>query len=695
MSTSSKLEWYLKRVAMMPPGELLFYRPTQMARSVLERITRRFKKNDPADIDIDIPRSLDMLRFFIDLSQREHIIEEVKDNIPAILATAERVRTKQFSLFAHDDLILDTPIDWHKDYGSGKRFPLRFGAGIDYRDSRKYGDVKNVWEINRHVHLVPLAQAYYVTGEEKWRDEVLEQLSHWIDANPYLIGINWCSALENALRLINWCWTYYFIAAVQPPPEAFCRRFFGSIYQHCCFINRRYSAYSSANNHLIGEAAGVFITTTLFPFLPGAEKFRNRAKRILEREIRLQFSPDGVNREQAVEYHCFSLELALLSYLVAERNDSPFSNEYRELLHKAFGFLAALYSPQTGIVPQIGDSDNAVVLQLDESHTPHILSLLNTGAVLFSDETLKRTDATLDEKASWLLGGSAARETFESLNPHVASHVPDIISFEQGGYQVLNVRGNDSLDGKLIFDCGELGYGSLAAHGHADALSVVLLVEGNEILTDPGTYAYHTERPWRDYFRSTAAHNTVEVAGEDQSVIGGAFLWLKEAHAHCIGRYRDAERLEVAGMHEGYMRLEQPVVHRRSVQWRHQHNLFRITDTLAAADTSTFTVHFHFHPDADVVKGDEKNKVLATKSGITTAIQFDASLEVTLHKGEETDALQGWHSRVLGRKVPAWTVAAAGTVAATQSTTTLISFARTPECAINTISSYININERE
>ena len=82
---------------------------------------------------------------------------------------------------------------------------------------------------------------------------------------------------------------------------------------------------------------------------------------------------------------------------------------------------------------------------------------------------------------------------------------------------------------RIVADAGPLGYLSIAAHGHADALAFTLSAHGQELLIDPGTYAYHTEREWRDWFRGTAAHNTVTLDDENQSVIGGNFMWLQRA----------------------------------------------------------------------------------------------------------------------------------------------------------------------
>ena len=72
-------------------------------------------------------------------------------------------------------------------------------------------------------------------------------------------------------------------------------------------------------------------------------------------------------------------------------------------------------------------------------------------------------------------------------------------SFPQGGYWVMVYAGNTLDEVRVVADAGP-GYLSLAAHGHADALALVLSLGGRPVLIDPGTYAYHTQRRWRDYF---------------------------------------------------------------------------------------------------------------------------------------------------------------------------------------------------
>ena len=87
---------------------------------------------------------------------------------------------------------------------------------------------------------------------------------------------------------------------------------------------------------------------------------------------------------------------------------------------------------------------------------------------------------------------------------------------------------------QALFDAGPLGLGSLAAHGHADALAIWASLDGKPLLIDAGTYAYHEDPAWRDHFRSTPAHNTLTLDGRNQSEIQGAFLWGRKARSRFV-----------------------------------------------------------------------------------------------------------------------------------------------------------------
>ena len=98
----------------------------------------------------------------------------------------------------------------------------------------------------------------------------------------------------------------------------------------------------------------------------------------------------------------------------------------------------------------------------------------------------------------------------------------DIRVYEEGGMVFLRSKDRKVL---MAMDCGDLGFGSIAAHGHADALSIQVYYEGNPVLVDSGTYNYHVPKKYRDEMRSTKAHNTVYVEDIEQAEMLGPFLW--------------------------------------------------------------------------------------------------------------------------------------------------------------------------
>jgi hypothetical protein len=133
----------------------------------------------------------------------------------------------------------------------------------------------------------------------------------------------------------------------------------------------------------------------------------------------------------------------------------------------------------------------------------------------------------------------------------------------ESGYVVFRTTVDD-LPVRVVFDVGELGFGSLAAHGHADALSVLLDVNGRPLLRDSGTGSYAGEGG-REEFRGTAAHNTVEVDGTDQAKQRGPHIWGRryttKLEAVSLGSPLEYAR----ATHEGYRRLPSSALHTRSV----------------------------------------------------------------------------------------------------------------------------------
>jgi hypothetical protein len=246
-----------------------------------------------------------------------------------------------------------------------------------------------------------------------------------------------------------------------------------------------------------------------------------------------------------------------------------------------------------GNMPMFGDSDDAYVTRLDPRESfCRYRSLLATGAVLFRRGDFKAKAGSLDDKTRWLLGAEAV-EVFARV-PTEPAKLPVRREFPQGGYYILGDRFETPGEVRLVADAGPLGYQAIAAHGHADALSFTLSLGGNEFLVDPGTFAYHTDPQWRSYFRGTSAHNTVRIDGEDQSESGGKFMWLRKANAACSQWRPAADEDYFEGWHDGYLRLDDPVMHRRSIRLRKNERRIVIEDTLQMEGEHEVELFFHW-----------------------------------------------------------------------------------------------------
>ncbi len=235
--------------------------------------------------------------------------------------------------------------------------------------------------------------------------------------------------------------------------------------------------------------------------------------KILEREAVLQTFQSGINRELAFGYHLFVVEFLLLALFEGEKVGISFSAEFRSLLAKTVEAVPLL-TDAGGNLPRFGDGDDGMALQL----RPHDSS---------------RTD-WLFQLASALLGIRNAAGSEPTLPiilmdaapmPHEDRQLPPCVAFQDAGLYVMSVNRGSASEIFVMADAGPLGYGSMAAHGHADALSFTLSAGGKSILVDPGTYSYYTDRTTRDYFRGSQGHNTLTVDDRDQSKASGIFLW--------------------------------------------------------------------------------------------------------------------------------------------------------------------------
>ncbi len=635
----SNLRWYLNRLRCMPPAEI----PFRMGRALASRIERL---RSPA-YAVPAPDLTRQGPLWIDAAPRV--------DAARYIAAAERIARGRLDIFSLRDVDMGDPPRWNTDPRTGTQAPMLFGKLLDYRNPELVGDIKYLWEPNRHLQLVTLAQAWALTHDARHVQALFAQLRSWIEACPCGMGPNWSSALEPAIRLLNWSVAWQLLGGLHS--EAFASEegaamrdaWLRAVHQHATFIRGFHSFHSSANNHLIGEAAGVFVAGITWPHWPEAAAWSRDAQALLAREALLQNGPDGVNREQAVCYQQFELDLLLLPWLAARAAHQPFSPQFTARLESMFEYLASIIDAG-GNLPMFGDSDDgrAVLLSQEPDFCPY-RSLLATGTVLFGRADFRTAAVRLDEKTRWLCGNDA-EQRFGAASRGGATPVRR--AFNEGGYYILGCDFDTPQEVKLVVDAGPLGYGPLAAHGHADALSFTLSLGGVELLVDPGTCTYRADSPWRAYFRGTSAHNTLRIDGLDQSEPGGSFLWLSKANAGCTRWFTGGALDGLDGWQDGYMRLADPVMHRRRVLLEKSRRRLIIEDTLEMKGTHLAELFFHFPEDCRVEEVGGQIQAARHDRALRMQLPDGPGGDTRICRGQESPPL-GWISRRFDERLPA------------------------------------------
>jgi len=582
------------------------------------------------------------------------------------IAGAEKLLQHHYSYLALGEIDLGDEINWNREYKKGINTPLLFGPWMDYRDSDSYGDFKYFWEISRLQHLVTLAKAYYLTGKEDYAKEVIKQIKGFIEQSPYLLGVNWIMPMEAAIRLVSISWITAFLKEYLKKHGEVCELIEQLVKSHVNYIVKNYSAYSSANNHLVAEATGVFITSICFNRLEKMTTYCQKAHDILCREILHQHHADGVNKEQTVHYQIFALFFFLLAALLGKANNVDFPSQYWQMLEKSAEFLAAI-ADNNCVMPNIGNSDDGKAVVLSETDCNPVRSILATSAVLFERSDFKKMAETFDETSFWLLGNKG-KDKFGTIND---GSVVSAKRFDRGGYYVLSSP--NKTKAKVIFDCGPLGLGSISAHGHADSLSFLLSAYDRSYFIDPGTYIYIADNPYRDYFRSTQAHNTLVIDGKNQSEIGGAFLWTHKANSFVDDWVSNEHYDKVTGWHDGYHRLQDPVTHRRGIELDKEKEIIAIDDYLGMKTTHKIEQYFHLDPKCHVEKINSNTWRIAN-GGKKIELIVDNKLNCRVYIGSK-DPICGWFSNAYDQKWPTNSFVCYGTFCGNQHFTTRIRLA--------------------
>jgi hypothetical protein len=561
----------------------------------------------------------------------------------AIINRANRAIEGRFSLLGFDDLYFGNPIDWHLEPISGKRTGLTHWSHIDYLNPDVAGDKKVTWELNRHSHFITLGQAYWLTNEEKYASAFISQATSWMDANPPNQGINWASSLELAFRSISWLWALHLFANSPQLTPRFMARIVKFLIAQGRHIESYLSHYFSPNTHLTGEALGLLYLGVALPELQRASVWQNLGLQILLEQLPIHIRRDGIYFEQATYYHRYTVDFYLHLLIVAEMQGWVLPAEAEDRIARALDYLMWMTRPD-GSSPLIGDDDGGRLVHLNKREPDDFRDSLAIGAAMLSRGDWKYVAGDETVEMLWLCGPELLRRyDMLDVKAPTANSNPFV---DSGSFIMRDGWGPDSSGVQI--DCGLHGVYS-CGHSHADALAFVYAAKGTTWLIDSGTFTYTGDASARNQFRETAAHNTATVDGLSQSAPDGAFSWKETATSTPHEFITEKSFDYFSGSHNGYKRLADPVLHKRSILFVKQNGnrepleYLMVRDNFEALRHHNYRLYYHLTSSCRAVVSDKQIRVSNVDGNRLIICAFNEN-------NTEVRIERGWVSRVYGKR---------------------------------------------
>ena len=364
---------------------------------------------------------------------------------------------------------------------------LHEAENVDWEGSWHIDGRSPLWNFNLHYfeYIHHLAHCYSETGEWKYLEKTVQMIHGWICQNPQSKGGEGWSAYTISLRLTNWM--AYLASVGDELDTSFRKEMEESIFEQYAYLSGHLEQETLGNHYFenlktLVLCALFFGDTQSLPIYLHA--FRD--------ECREEILPDGMHFELSPMYHKIVLEGLLRVTAALRAANMPDA----ELERTTWDMVSAAYSMERGL-----------------SRTP-----------LFNDsgDNVAKSLAALMECANRYL----------DVAPVYRKALPD-----SGYYFFTNG------EWKLIVDAGQPGPDYIPGHSHCDSMSFELYRNGQPVLVNCGTYAYQCEE--RRWFRSTKAHNTVQVAGVEQSEIWSTFRLARRSKTKVLEFSENLIRMEM------------------------------------------------------------------------------------------------------------------------------------------------------
>lgn len=463
MKMGGRLSWYAHRLRAMSAAEVLHRVAERVGRLTLGFFLKRTAALDPGPAHARTPLLPDAAGAPAGLRE-------------ALAMEAVKLQAGKWKLFGWYEAEVGAPPCWHRDARCGVVIEPSLPAHrLNHRSLADGADARTIWEINRWAEMTRLAMHGWLNEDVSAIRAAQLWLEDWLEHNPPGFGINWTSPLEVALRLLNFCWFDALARAAgvdASRQDELARRI---VPVHALWVWRHRSRGSSANNHLLGELAALVVALKRWP---GMEKHVCAVELVwdkLGREVLRQFAEDGGSREQALHYHLFAFDLA---WQAARAVGCRAGDVYDRLAEAAEYFRSLTHSGEPW---DFGDNDDAQIFPATRCR-----------------------ERAAKEWCEWMAGepGDLRFWLGECPGKPGADATTSWRFFSESGMAVVRRGG-----WMARLDASPLGFGKLAAHGHADALHLSVWDGAMALLIDPGTGGYYGHQEWRAELAGWLAHN--------------------------------------------------------------------------------------------------------------------------------------------------------------------------------------------
>jgi hypothetical protein len=528
-----------------------------------------------------------------------------------------------------------------------------YEKGIVPYPCSEYGDVKFIWEPARFGWAFTLGRAYLVSGDERYPKVFWEHAEKFLESNPPYLGPQWTSGQEVAIRLMALVWAgQVFAGSPESTPERE-EKLSVAIAAHSERISPTLIyARSQNNNHLIGEAAGLYTAGLAIPDHPRSEAWRAEGWKWLERSFKKQILKDGSYVQHSTNYHRLMLQVALWVWTLANlsparRGGTPQKIEAQLAL--AAKWLSALTDRESGQAANLGANDGAYIFPLTICPYTDFRPVVQAASLAFTGEKPFR-DGPWNEMALWFGQKLTLIERYAQTK-----HPPQKFFLQSqkswAYFRAITFKSRPS---------------------HADQLHLDLWWRGINIARDAGTYLYNATAPWDNSLTATQFHNTVTVNGQEQMSRAGKFLYLDWAVGGIVASDNENGNPRAVGKQHGYKSLG--IIHQRTVT-AGQSDHWIVEDEMTANGTDQRIRDFRLHwllPDwewrLDQLGNQVELGLKSTRGWVTVVVTTTLeNAKVVLVRGGESvrgevsvSPCTGWFSPSYGEKEPALSLVVEG-----------------------------------